>query len=429
MRRIRILVLSVAALLLVVVLAACSSTPATGSLLVTVNGLPSGVNGVVTVTGPGGYTQAVTATNTLSNLALGTYSVAVGAASDGNTIVPVMYDGSASSSTVTVTANTTSSATVSYALRVGSGHLWLPLSTGVGAYQHDTLAATSSTGPDVLLSSVVPSNSEAVAVDHAGNLWVVDVGGYLDRFDAASLATSGSPSPAVTLDITATSTTVLGMAFDATGDLWVGDPGHGRLLMFTPAQLAGSGSPAPAVMISTNGASISGPFSLAFDASGDLWVANSSNSTLVAFTPAQLAATGNPAPSVTIGADATPSLSDPYAIAFDASGGLWAANAYGTISVVHYDASQLTSSGNPTPTATIGSASLGTHPEGLAFDASGALWVADYGSADLRRFTNPSSLSGSVTPTPDVIISPIGNTDVENFAFSPPAPGLPINTP
>ena len=43
----------------------------------------------------------------------------------------------------------------------------------------------------------------------------------------------------------------------------------------------------PNITISTTGTSLDGPNALAFDSSGDLWVANFANSTVVEFTPGQ----------------------------------------------------------------------------------------------------------------------------------------------
>ncbi|PHX64625.1 MAG: hypothetical protein CK550_09020, partial [Gemmatimonadetes bacterium] len=49
---------------------------ATGSIAVVVSGLPGGASGSITVTGPGGYTQRLTATSTLTLLTPGSYTVA-----------------------------------------------------------------------------------------------------------------------------------------------------------------------------------------------------------------------------------------------------------------------------------------------------------------------------------------------------------------
>jgi hypothetical protein len=66
----------------VLLAAACSSgehgtptQPSSGSLAVTVSGLPSGTSASVTVTGPGGYSSSVTHSSTLSNLAPGSYQL------------------------------------------------------------------------------------------------------------------------------------------------------------------------------------------------------------------------------------------------------------------------------------------------------------------------------------------------------------------
>jgi hypothetical protein len=84
-------------------------TSSTG-LTVTVNGLPGGVNASVTVAGPGGYSQILHGTQTLTGLTPGTYSVAAANVDHGGTTY-IPAPGSQSS---TVTSGQTTSATVSY---------------------------------------------------------------------------------------------------------------------------------------------------------------------------------------------------------------------------------------------------------------------------------------------------------------------------
>lgn len=429
MARLRFVTLSVLSLVLVVVLAACSSSSPMGSLKVLVSGLPSGVSGTVLVTGPAGYSKAVTATTTLS-VPPGTYSISAAAARGANTIVPVVYDASASSSSVNVTADATASSTVTYAVRPGSGHLWVPMYTSLEAesYANGDLAASGSPSPDVTLGSS-SHYGEAVAFDGAGNMWVGDYTGFLYRYDAASLGTSGTPTPSVTIDATAYSTELYALAFDAAGDLWISTYDNDTLVMYTPSQLSTGGALTATVVISDDGSgSLSGPGGIAFDSAGGLWVADYSNDTLVKFSPAQLASSGTPTPAVTLSATAGGSIAEPNDVAFDSSGDLWVSND-NTGTIVRFDASQLASSGTPTPATTIASSSLGGNPTGLAFDASGNLWVSDYTSTDLRQFTNPGALTGSVTPAADVTVSSIGSVDYPLIAFDPPPANLPINTP
>ena len=89
------------------------TTPAatTGSLTVTVAGLPTNRVASVQVTGPGGFNQTITATATLSSLTPGSYSLTAARVLD----VALGYD--AAVQTATVTAGGAAAATVNYALR------------------------------------------------------------------------------------------------------------------------------------------------------------------------------------------------------------------------------------------------------------------------------------------------------------------------
>ncbi len=431
MTRSRTIVTSLIALTLTAILAACSTAPPPGSLVLSVTGLPVGTAGSIMVTGPGGYAQAVTTTTSLT-VASGTYSVSVSEVRGNDAIVPLMYDGVATPTSVTVSAGVATTATVTYAQRPGSGHLWIPMFIGlneVTGYARGQLAASGSPIQDVSLAGTT-NHGEGIAFDGKGNMWVADFLGYLYRYDAASLASSGMPTPAVAINATAYGG-LAGLAFDARGYLWTTANTSSQLVGYSPDQLTQDGAPTPAVVITTNGSSLSGPVGIAFDASGNLWVANSTNDAVVQFSAAQLLETGSPASTVTLSSDGANSLVFPYALAFDANGNLWVTNYNST--VVRYSSAQLANTSSPTPTATIDPTSLGATPVGLAFDASGALWVAannhSGATSEVRRFTNPGAMSGSSTPTASVTITSIGKADAMLIAFSPTPANLPINTP
>ena len=129
---------------------------------------------------------------------------------------------------------------------------------------------------------------------------------------------------------------------------------------------------APQVVISTTGTSLVNPAGIAFDADGNLWVANASNQTVVAYTPAQLVATGSPVPNIILSCNA----------------------------------------------------SLG-NPVGLAFDTDGALWVV--GDADAVEKFPRASLGATGAPTPSVRLTLANYTLFWNVAFWPKPFGLPLN--
>ena len=122
-------------------LAACGSNPtgpSTGSLAVTVNGLPSGASGQVTVTGPGSYAHDLGASETLSGLAPGTYTVAAEAVSSGGQ----SYQPVPSAQSVSVgQGSTPSSALVAYGL------LGATLTVNVAGLPPGASASIAVTGP------------------------------------------------------------------------------------------------------------------------------------------------------------------------------------------------------------------------------------------------------------------------------------------
>lgn len=127
--------------LFIAMLAACAGDPTgptLGSLSVVVNGLPAGTGAAVTVTGPGGYSHDVGASETLSGLTPGAYAVAAQAvSSSGQSYQPAL-----SSQSVAVGASATpSSALVAYGL-VGAN-----LTVTVAGLPPGAAASVEVTGP------------------------------------------------------------------------------------------------------------------------------------------------------------------------------------------------------------------------------------------------------------------------------------------
>jgi hypothetical protein len=91
-----------------------TATP--GSLSLTVSGLPIGVDGAVTVTGPAGYSSTQTRNASLAGLAPGTYTVAAGVAGSAP-----LYDPTPLTQRVTVSSSAAASASVGYTVRSATG--------------------------------------------------------------------------------------------------------------------------------------------------------------------------------------------------------------------------------------------------------------------------------------------------------------------
>ncbi len=271
------------------------------------------------------------------------------------------------------------------------------------------------------------------ALDPSGNVWVANLGSTIAEYTQAQLAAGGTPTPGVVLSATANSLSEpSSLAFDRAGDLWVANkfPTGGSVVEFTPSQLAASGAPTPKVTITSNGSrSIDTPLSLAFDGRGNLWVANGSSSSatssIVGFTPAQISASGNPTPAVTLTptsiAPSGSSIASPDALAFDHSGNLWVANTVSTGSVVAFSPAQLATSGSPVPGVVL--ASNGTNlnsPAGLTFDRFGNLWAANLAANSVTEFSPAQqAASATYTPTSTLFGGLTGLSSPRNVLFVP----------
>jgi sugar lactone lactonase YvrE len=219
-----------------------------------------------------------------------------------------------------------------------------------------------SSGPVSL--TITPSSGSATSIPltTVQELWVSDY----NNNSVTAYGLSATPVPIGTDTINANLNVPIGLAFDASGHLWVANVGNATVVAFVP----GTSTPISSDTIS---AGLSQPVGIAFDASGNLWVADAGNNTISAYVPGS----GTPIAGDTI----TAGLSAPQDLTFDASGHLWVANFQGP-SVTAYSVL-------PTPvqiTADTITAGLAT-PDGLAFNANGLLWVSDQNNSTVTAYT------------------------------------------
>jgi sugar lactone lactonase YvrE len=154
-----------------------------------------------------------------------------------------------------------------------------------------------------------------------------------------------------------------GMAFDAEGNLYVANNGNNTISEVTPG----------GVVSGFVGSGLNGPEGLAFDAAGNLYVANNSNNTI-----SKVAPTGAVSTFISSGL-----ISSPEGLAFDSAGNLYVAN-YGNNTIC-----EVTPGGIVSTFVTNGLSG----PEGLAFDAAGNLYVTNIGNNTISKVTPGGTVS------------------------------------
>ena len=290
-----------------------------GSLTITFTGLPVDTSGSAVVTGPGGN-QTVSGLNTvtLNNLVPGQYSISSAPIRVKRTVVDPIFDPTVASANATVTVNPEATTThaVTYFQRAGTGALWVPTSQGfIKGYANAQLALDGAVDP---LGSLTQTGiNEQAIFDQAGRLYVSN------STDNAIYSAIGG-LPAIQGNKTGLNRP-RGMAFDKNGNLWVVNAGivtgadsqkDDSIVSFSPAQLQAGGNQTPQITLTST--SFFDPIGIAFDASNNLWVSNFGNATILKLSPADLSVTG----SVTLAAAIT-GLNTPTGLAFDSTGNLW----------------------------------------------------------------------------------------------------------
>jgi hypothetical protein len=238
--------------------------------------------------------------------------------------------------------------------------------------------------------------------------------GALDVFTPSQLLTiKKNPSQAPSARLTSTSFMAPREAvLDASGNLWVTDSAANAVYVFASSQLGANTAVTPSVTITSN-PPFSGPIGIAVSG-GNLWIANNINNSIYGFDSSVLPALGTGAsvvaPNVVLTANTNGSLSGPWALAFDSGGNLWVSNSLSVNTIVEIGGGDLGASGAVTPSVTITAANVHkvnveslSAPTGLAFDDSGRLAVGNAASPFGIDEFKASSL-GSAQSRPDTFI-------------------------
>lgn len=245
------------------------------------------------------------------------------------------------------------------------------------------------------------SNPTAITKDAAGNFYVADRNNNRVRKitpDGVVTTFAGSGSGGGIVNGTGTAAgfwAPYGITADASGNLYVGEWANQAVRKITPAAvvttLAGSGTSG-----SQNGtgtaASFNQPVGLAADASGNIFIADYINHLIRKITPAGVVTTfaGSGSAGLTDGNGTAASFNGPFALAFDAGGNLIVAD------YLNHAVRKITPSGNVTTIAgngtagytdATGAAARFNRPAGLAVDAANNIFICDAQNNRIRKIT------------------------------------------
>jgi hypothetical protein len=262
-----------------------------------------------------------------------------------------------------------------------------------------------------------------VAVDGAGNTYVVDANNDTVRkvsLDGTVTTLAGDPGQAGTDDgvgsaarFGTTSQGPSGIAVDGAGNLYVADTPNSTIRKVTAdgavTTLAGTAGDADCVDGTGNAALFIWPVGVAVDSGGNVFVADGQCNTIRRITPAGVVTTlaGDPTQSgSTDGTGANASFSFPSGVAVDASDNVYVADMdNATIRKITPEGVVTTLAGNPgLPGSTDGSGSAASfsEPANVAVDGAGVIYVADVGNNAIRRVT-PGGIVTTVVGVPGVI--------------------------
>jgi uncharacterized protein (TIGR03437 family) len=283
---------------------------------------------------------------------------------------------------------------------------------GTAGYTGDAAAAT----------SAKLNQPSGLALDSSGNLYIADTANNVIRKVAGTTITTvvgnqgsgagfGGDGGVATL---ANLNTPTAIAFDAAGNMYIADTGNSRVRKvdaktnIITTYVGESGG-----TLGTAG-KLDHPTGVWVDASGALYIADSGNARLARFVPptsfANVAGTNVPGFAGDLGLAVRAQLNKPTAIAMDGAGNIYVADTNNSrIRKINPDGIITTIAGKGGASYTgdggVGTAAGMSFPRGLAVDASGTVYVADSQNNVIR----------TLTPTFPAI-SPNGVTNAASYA-------------
>jgi sugar lactone lactonase YvrE len=229
------------------------------------------------------------------------------------------------------------------------------------------------------------------------------------------LNANGNVAPSITISANPAFSDARSSAFDASGNIYIADAAGESVLVFS-ANASGTTGPVDTITGAATGLGF--PRGIALDSQGNIYVSNSgdtNNSNVVSVTVYAAGAAANVSPTAVISGAAT-GFSSPNGIALDTHGTIYVVNESGNAnlsssgSVTAYAAN---ATGNASPTVTISGAATGlAEPQSLALDTAGNIYVSNKSGNSVTVYS--PGATGNAPPTKTIsgaatgLISPNG---------------------
>jgi sugar lactone lactonase YvrE len=390
-----------------------------GELFVNISGLPSNDAGVK-VTGPSGYSRILNVSDTLKELASGTYSIMTEVKI--YRVIPISIGYRPEDLVQEVTINgDKKTVEVHFIIMPGSGKLWFGNQSSdpgkrIVAYSLEKISNPGDQNAITTLTGSVTS-PRGLAFDPMGNLWSVDGAGSILMYSWNQL---GSADVSASQNLSVNSP--FSITFDQDSNLWCTNSTH--LYRFSKNDLYSGSTPSPDITLSST--DFDGLKGLAFDQDGNLWVANSSGDNILKINNDKLTSSGEITPDISLICQSGPpvisTLSSPYSLAFDKNNNLLVGY-FGPNVIVNLSSAERASSATITPVIQIKLDVL-VLIDHMALDERGDLWLP-LGEGKFGRINN-SNLSSGGTISPDLTVTSSDMKYGSGMAIYAHPEGLPL---
>jgi sugar lactone lactonase YvrE len=224
-----------------------------------------------------------------------------------------------------------------------------------------------------------------------------------------------------------------GIAIDASGNVWIADTGDQWVEEYNKSgSYVGAIGGCPSSQCAANG-QLRAPWGVAFDATGNIWVTDGSNNRVQQFTSSGAWLQTIPPTCFGVvypacgGSSANGSFSAPKGIALDSTGNVWVADSGNNrVQELNSSGSYLTAigAGYNGISGAIGSTGIGSGqfnaPYGITIDSSNNIWVADYNNNRVQELNSSGTFLNGIGAGYNGVAGPIGAWNAQLGQFAGP---------